>query len=57
MIAMNNSLIDLLQCQQRMKNETNCTLQVIHQSQWEHTNDFLIDDIPTFDGKPELYFD
>ena len=28
-----------------------------HQSQQHHTNDSLIDDIPTFDGKPELYCD
>ena len=54
---MNNSLIDLLHCQQRMQNDATCTSQVIHQSQQDHTNVSLIGDIPTFDGKPELYFD
>ena len=24
---------------------------------WDHANDSLIDDVLTFDGKPELYFD
>ena len=32
-ISMNNSLIDLLECQQRMENDTTHALQVIHQSQ------------------------
>ena len=40
-----------------MQNDTTQTLQVIHQSQWDFENDFYTDDIPTFDGKPELYFD
>ena len=31
-------------------------MQVIQQSQREHGNDSMIDDIPAFDGKPELYF-
>ena len=53
MIVINNSLIDLLHCQQKTQNET---LQVIHQSQRDHANDSLIDDISTFHGKPELYF-
>ena len=54
---MNNSLIDLLQHQQRMQNDTTHALQIIHQSQWDHANDSLIDNIPIFDGKWELYFD
>ena len=56
MIAKNNSLIDLLQYHQRMQNDTTYVLQVIHQSQQDQTNNSLIDDIPTFDGKSELYF-
>ena len=32
-------------------------LQIFHQSQRDHANNFLIDDIPIFNGKPELYFD
>ena len=56
MITINNSLIDLLQCHQRVHNNTTSVLQVIHQSHQDHANDSLIDDIPTFDGKPELYF-
>ena len=51
MIAMNNPLTDLFQCQQRMQNITTCILQVIHQSQYQG-NDSLIDDIPTFDRRP-----
>ena len=31
--------------------------QVIHQFQEDHRNDSLIDNIPTVDGKPELYLD
>ena len=46
MIAMNNSL-----------NDFTCTLQATHQSWQDHANNFLVDDIPTFNGKPELYFD
>ena len=57
MIAINNSLINVLQCQQRRQNDTTCALQVIHQLQWYQGNGSLIDDIPTFDGKPKLYFD
>ena len=57
MIAMSNSLIDLLKCQQRVQNNTIHVFQVIHQSQWDCTNDSLSYDIPTFDGKPESYFD
>ena len=30
---------------------------VIHQCQQHLKSDCLINDIPTFDGKPELYFD
>ena len=48
MIAINSSLIDLLQYQQRTQNDK--ALQVIHQSQWAHANDSLIDNIPTRDG-------
>ena len=40
-----------------MQNDTTYSLQVIHQSQWDHMNNFVIDDIPTFDWKLELYFD
>ena len=55
LIAMNNSLIYLLQCQQRMKNDTIHTLQVIHQSQGDPVNGSLIHDIPTFDGNPDIF--
>ena len=48
MIAMNNSLNGT--SQQRMQNDTSHALQAIHQSQWDHANDSLIDDISTFDG-------
>ena len=54
---MNNSLIDLLHCQEQTQSDIICGIQVIHQSQRDHTNDYIIDDITTFDGKPELYFD
>ena len=54
---MNSSLIDLLHCQQKTQDDTTCTLQIIHQSQRDHTNDSLFDDIPTFNGKPKAYFD
>ena len=57
MTAMNNLLIDLLHCQKRTQKETTHTWQVIHQSQQDHVNDCLLNDIPTFDGKPELYLD
>ena len=53
---MNNLLIVLLHCQLRMQNDTMHALQVIHQSQKDHANDSLTDDIPIFDGKPEVYF-
>ena len=53
---MNNLQIGLLQCQQRTWNDTTHALQVIHQYRWDHVNDSLIDDIPSFEGKPELYF-
>ena len=56
MIAMNNSLIDMLHCQEQAQNDMTCILKVMHQSQRDHTNDSLIDDIPTFYGKLELYF-
>ena len=51
MIAMNNSLINLLHCQQQTQNDTIHALYAIQQSQRDHANDPLI----TFDGKPELY--
>ena len=54
---MNNSVIDLLHCQQRMQSDTTHVLQINHQSKQEHVNDPVIDDIPTFDGKPVLNFD
>ena len=57
MIAMNNLLINLLHCQQKMQNDNTHALQVIHLSQWDHANDSLIDNIYTFGDKPELYFD
>ena len=40
----------------RMQNDTTHSLQGIYQSQQDHKHDSLIDDIPTFNGKPELYF-
>ena len=42
-----NSMINL-------NNDTTHELQVIQQSQWDHANNLLTDDIPTLDGKPEL---
>ena len=56
MIEMKNSLINLLQCLQRTQDDTTHVFQVIHQSQ-RHSAKTLINDIPTFDGKPELYFE
>ena len=49
---MNNSLVNLLQCQQRMQSDTTYSLQVTHQSQQDHTDDSLLGEFPTFDGKP-----
>ena len=57
MTAMNNSLTNLSQYQQRTQNDTTCALHVFHQSQQDHANDSLIDDISAFHGKPELHFD
>ena len=54
---MNYSLIDLLKCQQRLQNDTTHAFLGIHQSQQDNKNDSLIDDTPTFDWKPELFFD
>ena len=54
---MNNSLVDLFHCQQKVQNDTIHTLQAIQQSQRNNANDSLIDDIPTFYGKAELNFD
>ena len=51
---MNNSLIFH---QQRIQNDATYAFIIIYQSQRDHTNDSLIDDDPTFDGKLELYFD
>ena len=56
MITMNNILILLLHCQQWTQNDTTHVSQVTHQSQRDHANDFLIDVMLAFDGKPELYF-
>ena len=47
MIAMNNLLIDLLHCQQKTHNGTTCTLQFILQTKRDHTNESMIDNIPT----------
>ena len=57
MIAINNSLTDLLQCQQRMQNDTIHALQAFHQPQEDHTDDSLIDDTSTLNEKPWLYFE
>ena len=32
MIAMNNSLIDVVHCQKKTQNDTTCALQGVHQS-------------------------
>ena len=56
MIAMHNSIISLLHCQQKMQNGTTCVLWVILQSQRDHANYCLINDIPKFDGKSILCF-
>ena len=45
---MNNSLTDLLHCQQKTQDDSAHTLQVIHQSQNDHANYSPINDIPTF---------
>ena len=47
----------MLHCQQKTQNDSTHALQVIHQSQRDHKNDSLIDNITTLDGQPELYFD
>ena len=57
MIAMHNSLTDLLHFQQRMQNDTAHALYVIHQLQQDHANQSLTNDTSTFDGKLELYLD
>ena len=56
MLARDNLLLDLLYCQQQAQNDMAYRVQVIHQSQRDHTNDSLIDDTPTCDGEPESYF-
>ena len=56
MISVNNYLVYSLHCQQQTQYDRTCALQVIQQSQRDHANDSLINDIPSFDGKPELYF-
>ena len=40
-----------------MQKDTTHMLQVMHWSQWDYGNGSLVDDIHTFDGKPDLYFD
>ena len=60
MTIMNNSLIDLLHCQEKIQNDTMCAFWVIHQCQGGHADDSFTDDftlILTFDSKPELNFD
>ena len=57
MILMNNSLVDLLHCQQQTHNDATNILHSIQQSQRDHTHNSLIGDKTTFDGKPELHFD
>ena len=42
---MNKSLINLLNCQQKMQNDTTHALHIIHQSQQHQANDSLTDDI------------
>ena len=56
MTAMNNVLLDLLHHQQKTQNDTTHAMQVIHQSQRDHANGSLFDNIPTFSGMPKLYF-
>ena len=56
MIAMTNSLSHIFHCQ-KTQNDTTHALHVIHPSELDRANDSLIDDIPTFGGKSELYFD
>ena len=57
MTAMNNLLINMLHCQQQIQNDTTHVLLALHQSQRDNANNLLINDIPTFDGKPWLHFD
>ena len=49
-------MIDLLHCKQTQNNMTH-TLKAMHQLQNDHANGSLIDNIPTFNGRPELYID
>ena len=56
MIAMDNSFIDPLHCQKKMKIDNTHALQIIHKSQREHANDSSVNDILSFDAKLELYF-
>ena len=57
MIIMNNLLADLLHYLQQTQKDMTCSQQSTQQSQRDHANDTLIDNIPTFDGKLESYFD
>ena len=49
MIAISNSLIELLHSQQQIQNDTTYTFTAIQQAHLELANDSLIDNIPTFD--------
>ena len=56
MTTMNKSLLDLLHCQHQTQNDMTLALQAVQQSQRDYANTSLVADIPTFDGKPKLYF-
>ena len=56
MITINNSLFYVLQHQQENQHDTTTTLWTIQQSQKDNAYDILTDEMPTFDGMPELYF-
>ena len=57
MVPIKKSLPDLLHCKQQTQTDMTLALQAIEQSQRDHANDSLIDDICTFDVKPELNSD
>ena len=55
MITMNNLLLDLFIVNKRPKMMQHM-LYRLYSNHRDHANDFLIDDIHPFDGKPQLYF-
>ena len=56
MITVNNSPMNLLECQQETQIDITHALQAMQESKRDHANDTSIDDKPTSDDKPELDF-